>query len=91
MSKLKNAEKRAADDDVLGQCPKTNRCSYDAVPLPQSPPSDDGLPMRCSNTATLESLEQAGTCMDVTSACDEGDEKSAIGDVVASGIEFVDE
>jgi hypothetical protein len=54
------------------------------------PPSDDGgLP---SNTATLEYLGQTGACGVVSTVTSPiKDEKSATGDAVASGIEFVEE
>ena len=77
---------------MLGQCEKINKCPYDVVPLPQILSSDDNLLMRRSNTATLEYLEQAGMRAVISSTkCPWKDEKSGMGDVVTSGIEFVEE
>ena len=50
-------EKRRAGGDVLGQRQKIDWCSYDVVPLTQILPFDDDLPVRRSNTATLEYFE----------------------------------
>jgi len=59
--------KHRVDDDVFGECQKTNRCTYVVIPLPYIPSSDYRLPMRRSNTATLEDLEQADVRVVVSS------------------------
>ncbi|KAI9455778.1 GMC oxidoreductase [Lactarius psammicola] len=76
--------------------PKTNRRSYAVVRLPQIPPSDDGLLTR--RDVSQEYLEQAGSRKNLHVVVSSPvtrvlfkDEKSATGDAVASGVEFVNE